>query len=152
MSKAQATLIRCEDEDAVPVLQLLGCSVVQFPFSYIGIPLTIRRPTAAQLQPLIDRMANKLPSWKSRLIQKPGRLALVKSVLDAIPKQELLVLAPVKKTLKLWERIQRGFLWEGRVAANCGNFHVNWQCVCRPISFCGLGIQDLERKVLALRM
>jgi hypothetical protein len=30
-------------------------------------------------------MANELPTWKSKLMQKPGRLAPVKSVLGAIP-------------------------------------------------------------------
>jgi hypothetical protein len=150
-AKSSATLIRCDQETAAPATQLLGCPIVQFPFSYLGIPLTIRWPTAAQLQPIVDSMANKLPTWKSRLMQKPGRLALVKSVLGAIPIHQLLVLAPVKKTIKLMEKIERGFLWEGRSAANGGSCHVNWRRVCRPIPHGGLGIQDLHRTSLALR-
>uniref|UniRef100_A0A453EX53 Uncharacterized protein n=1 Tax=Aegilops tauschii subsp. strangulata TaxID=200361 RepID=A0A453EX53_AEGTS len=53
--------------------------------SRLGIPLTTRRPTAAQLQPLVDSVAAKLPTWKAWLMNKAGRLALVKSVLSAIP-------------------------------------------------------------------
>lgn len=151
-AKSSATLIRCETDEAAHVIQHLGCPIVDLPITYLGIPLTIRRPTAAQLQPLVDRMAGKLPSWKSRLMQKPGRLALVKSVLGAIPLHQLLVLAPSKKTLKLMEKIERGFLWEGRAAANGGSCHVNWRRVCRPTSLCGLGVQDLERAGLALRL
>ncbi|XP_071681454.1 uncharacterized protein [Lolium perenne] len=150
-AKSSATLIRCDQETAAPATQLLGCPIVQFPFSYLGIPLTIRRPTAAQLQPIVDSMANKLPTWKSRLMQKPGRLALVKSVLGAIPIHQLLVLALVKKTIKLMEKIGRGFLWEGRSTTNGGSCHVNWRRVCRPIPHGGLGIQDLHRTSLALR-
>jgi len=41
-------------------------------------------------------------------------LALVKSVLGAIPVHQLLVLDPSKKTIKALERIQRGFLLEGK--------------------------------------
>jgi hypothetical protein len=67
-----------------------------------------------------------LPTWKSKLMNKTGRLALVKSVLSAIPIHQLLVLKPQKKVLKAFERIERGFLWEGRAAANGGNCHVNW--------------------------
>jgi hypothetical protein len=66
-------------------------------------------------------MTNKLPTWKSRLMQKPGRIALVKSVLSAIPIHQLLVLAPAKKTFKLME--------EGRAAANSRSCHVNWRRV-----------------------
>lgn len=151
-SKSTATLIKCATEEATQAVEQLGCPIVELPFSYLGIPLTIRRPTTAQLQPLVDRMANQLPSWKSRLMQKPGRLALVKSVLGAIPIHQLLALAPSKKTIKLMEKIQRGFLWEGRAAANGGSCHVNWRSVCRPTSLGGLGIQDLERTGMALRL
>uniref|UniRef100_A0A453BJ82 Uncharacterized protein n=1 Tax=Aegilops tauschii subsp. strangulata TaxID=200361 RepID=A0A453BJ82_AEGTS len=39
---------------------------------------------------------------------KIGRLALVKSVLSAIPVHQLLAFAPPKKTLKQLEKIERG--------------------------------------------
>jgi hypothetical protein len=52
----------------------------------------------------------------------------------------------------LVEKIKRGFLWAGRAAANGGHCHVNWRRVCRPISLGGLGIQDIERAGLALRL
>jgi hypothetical protein len=81
-------------------------------------------------------MASQLPSWKSQLMQKPDRLAWVKSVLGGIPLHRLLVLTLPKKTLKLMEKIERGFIWEGRVTTND---------VCRPNALDGLGIQDLER-------
>jgi hypothetical protein len=125
---------------------------VDLPLTYLGIPLTIRRPTTTQLQPVVTKAANMLPTWKSRLMNKAGRLAFVKSVLSAIPIHQLMILAPPKKILKALERIERGFLWEGKAAANRGNCHVNWQAVCRPTCYGGLGIHDLERTGLALRL
>ena len=83
---------------------------------------------------------------------KIGRLALVKSVLSAIPVHQLLAFAPPKKTLKQLEKIERGFLWVGRAAANGGHCHVNWNRICRPIELGGLGVRDLERAGLALRL
>ena len=136
---------------AEPIVQHLGCPIVDLPITYLGIPLTIRRPTTAQLQPVVDKTAGKLPTWKAHLMNKAGRLAFVKSVLSAIPIHQLLVLAPPKKVLKLLEKIQRSFLWAGRAEANGGNCHVNWRRVCRPISLGGLGVRDLERTGLALR-
>jgi hypothetical protein len=104
------------------------------------------------LQPLVSKTAAKLPTWKSRLMDRSGRLVLVKSVLAAIPLHQILVLQPPKCILKLLEKIQRGFLWDGRAEANGGHCHVNWQAVCRPLSLGGLGVQDMERAGLALRM
>jgi hypothetical protein len=47
-------------------------------------------------------------------MNKAGRLALVKSVLNAISLHQLMVLAPPKKVLHQLEKIERGFFWEGR--------------------------------------
>jgi hypothetical protein len=53
------------------------------------------------MQPVVDRIAGKIPTWKAGLMDKVGQLAMVKSVLGAIPIHQLLVLAPTKKVLKL---------------------------------------------------
>ena len=39
-----------------------------------------------------------------------------------------------------------------RSEANGGHCHVNWRRVCRPLSLGGLGVRDLERTGLALRL
>jgi hypothetical protein len=83
---------------------------------------------------------------------KPGRLALVTSVLSAIPVHQLLVLAPDKKTIKAADKIRRGFLWAAKDCATGGQCHVNWATVCRPLRYGGLGVQDLERAGTALRL
>lgn len=85
-------------------------------------------------------------------MNKVGRLAMVKSVLYAVPIHQLLVFAPPKKTIKQLEKIERGFLCAGHEAANGGNCHVNWRRTCRPIELGGLGIPDLERTGLALHL
>jgi hypothetical protein len=90
----------------------------------LGIPLTIRKPTS--LLPVVDKVAGKLPTWKAGLMDKVVRLAMVKSNLGVIPIHQLLVLAPSKKILKLIVKIERGFLWSGRAAANGEHCHVNW--------------------------
>jgi hypothetical protein len=109
-AKSSATLIRCDQNAATPVLQELGCPIVELPITYLGIPLTLRRPTAAQMQPLVERAVAGLPTWRAKLMTKAGRMALVKSVISAIPIDQQLVLGPPKKTLKLIDKIKRGFL------------------------------------------
>nr|BAJ87385.1 predicted protein [Hordeum vulgare subsp. vulgare] len=149
--KSSATTLH-GDEDSAALLEALGCQAANLPITYLGIPLTTRRLTAAQMQSLIDAVADRLPTWKAWLMNKAGRLALVKSVPSAIPTHQMLALAPPKKTLKQLEKIQRGFLWAGRAAAQGGHCHVNWRTVSRPLVLGGLGIRDLERTGLALQL
>jgi hypothetical protein len=46
-TKSTATLIRCDPNEVTPMVVQLGCLVVALPLTYLGIPLTIRKPTAA---------------------------------------------------------------------------------------------------------
>uniref|UniRef100_A0A453K795 Reverse transcriptase zinc-binding domain-containing protein n=2 Tax=Aegilops tauschii subsp. strangulata TaxID=200361 RepID=A0A453K795_AEGTS len=151
-AESSASLLHCDTDEATAALAHLRCPTLDLPITYLGIPLTIGRPTAAQLQPLVDGIARRLPAWKANPMNKTGCLALVKSVLGAIPVHQLLTFVPPKKTLRQIKKIQRGFLWVGRAAANGGHCHINWRRVCRPISHRGLGVQDLGRSCLALRL
>jgi hypothetical protein len=85
-------------------------------------------------------------------MDKAGRLKVIKSVLTVVPIHQLLVYAPPKEVLKLIEKIQRGFLWAARKEANGGSCHVSWSRICRPIEHGGLGIRNMEKAGLALRM
>ncbi|KAM0922292.1 hypothetical protein ACQ4PT_006237 [Festuca glaucescens] len=61
IDKCSGNLIRCTDAHEALVAQELRCPVVPFPLRYLGLPLTLRKPSAAQLQYLVDNVANKLP-------------------------------------------------------------------------------------------
>ena len=89
-AKSSASLLHCDTDEATAALAHLGCPIVNLPITYLGIPLTVGRPIAAPLQPLVDGIAGRLPAWKANLMNKPGRLALVKSLLSAIPVHQLL--------------------------------------------------------------
>jgi hypothetical protein len=47
--------------EEVPALvdRELGCPILPFPLRYLGLPLGLRKPTAAQLQYLVDAVANR---------------------------------------------------------------------------------------------
>uniref|UniRef100_A0A453RUT0 Reverse transcriptase domain-containing protein n=1 Tax=Aegilops tauschii subsp. strangulata TaxID=200361 RepID=A0A453RUT0_AEGTS len=150
-AKSSATVLH-GDQTAHEMIASLACATAALPVTYLGIPLTTRCPSAGQLQPLVDKVTGHLPTWKAWLMNRAGRLALVKSVLRAIPVHQLLAFAPPKKTLQQLAKIQRGFFWAGRAAANGGHCHVNWRHVTRPLALGGLGVRGLERAGLALRL
>jgi len=58
-TKSSATVLHGDDSSA-ELIEQLGCPAVDLPVTYLGIPLTTRRPSAAQLQPLVDSVAVRL--------------------------------------------------------------------------------------------
>ena len=77
--------IRCEAINLDTVLQSLPCQVKCFHCTYLGLPLSIRKLKGVEVQPLVDKIEDRLPSWKGKLLDKAGRLTLVLSVLTSVP-------------------------------------------------------------------
>lgn len=73
------------------------------------------------IQPLIDKVAAKLPAWKGKLINRAGRLKLVNAVLTAVPIYFLIVFSLKKWAIKKIDKIRRSFLWKGTDDANGGH-------------------------------
>uniref|UniRef100_A0A8R7P891 Reverse transcriptase domain-containing protein n=1 Tax=Triticum urartu TaxID=4572 RepID=A0A8R7P891_TRIUA len=65
LTKSAALPIRCTQEQMAEVTSVLGCSLGGFPMRYLGLPLTIRKQSAAQLQGLVDHIAACLPTWRA---------------------------------------------------------------------------------------
>jgi hypothetical protein len=136
---------------AAQVDRELGCPVLPFPLRYLGLPLGLRKPTAAQLQYLVDAVADMLPSWRASMLNRAGRLELVRSTLAAMSIFAMMSLDVQIETLLAIEKILRGFLWKGRKNAHGGHCLVAWDKVCMPKELGGLGIPNLRKMNLALR-
>ncbi|XP_071677025.1 uncharacterized protein [Lolium perenne] len=150
-AKCSVSPIACTEEVAAGATAIMECQLAPFPVKYLGISLAIRRLTADAVQPMVDRIGDKLPTWKASMMPKARRLTLIRSVLAAIPLHQLMVLSLNKKALKQVYKIFRGFLWVGRKEVNGGHCHVNWDRVCRPLCYSGLGIPDLAHTAISLR-
>jgi hypothetical protein len=76
--------IRCEGINVDDIMQEFLCPIEAFPCKYLGLPLHLRALRRVKVQPLIDKLSNRLPSWKGRFLNRAGRLKLLNSVLSAI--------------------------------------------------------------------
>jgi len=94
--------------------KVLPCQISEFPCKYLGVPLSPHKITKAQAQPIIDKLADRLPSWKADLLTKAGRMILVQFVLTSMLIYILLALELPPCVLKAIDKIRRGFLWKGR--------------------------------------
>ena len=119
---------------------------------YLGLPLTPKKLSKAQLQPIIDKLADLLPGWKANLMTSAGRAILVQSALTVTIIYRALALDLPKWAIKAFDKICRSFVWRGRKDANGGHCLVAWPTVTWPKDLGGLGISNLQYLNLALRV
>jgi hypothetical protein len=105
-----------------------------------------------QRQPIIDRIADQLPSWKADLLTKPGRNFLVQFVLTGMMIYLAMALEFPAWAYKAINKLRRSFFWRGRSEAKGGHCQVAWGVVCRPMKLGGLGISSLKELGWSLRM
>lgn len=113
MSKCQMAPIRCQQEQIDLATSLFPCTCSDFPLKYLGIPLSVNELPKAALQPLLDQVADHLPTWKGQLMNRSGRLTLIKTTISAIP-----IYVSIAIKLPPWFingliKFMKGFLWTG---------------------------------------
>lgn len=64
---------------------ILGCKIGFLPSSYLGISLSVRFKSKKVWNLVIEKIDERLDSWKETLLPKGGRLTLIKSALVNIP-------------------------------------------------------------------
>jgi hypothetical protein len=64
LDKIVAIPLHCSDDDLARVHEILSCRIEEFPCRYLGAPLSIRRLKKSNEQPLIDKVAARIPSGK----------------------------------------------------------------------------------------
>ncbi|WVZ92764.1 hypothetical protein U9M48_038806 [Paspalum notatum var. saurae] len=152
MQKSLILPIRCQEEDLATVAEILPGEVPAFPCRYLGLPLSTSKLTNADLQPVVDRIADLLPGWKAALLSTADRSVLVKAVLTAVPIHMLIAMDVPKWLIRAIDKRRHSFLWKGRQEIQEGHCPVAWTRACRPPEFGGLGIHNLEVLSWALRM
>lgn len=61
-----------------------GCTKGSLPFTYLGLPLSISKPTVADFWPLVTRCERRLVNT-AVFLSEAGRLELVNAVFSALP-------------------------------------------------------------------
>jgi hypothetical protein len=84
IQKSEIFPVRCEGIDIPTVLGQFQVQQGSLPSKYLGFPLWISTVKRVDKQVLIDKIAEKLPKWKGKLLNKTRRLTLVNSVLLAV--------------------------------------------------------------------
>jgi hypothetical protein len=130
--KTTTTIIRSEEGMEDLVRKSLGCEIAKFPIVYLGLKLVLRPLTKAEWQPMQDKVLHSMPAWHRGLLDRAGRLVLIKAVILARPIHLLLIADPPVWLLEEIIKWVRAFFWAGKKEVSGGQYLVAWDCICRP--------------------
>lgn len=126
---------------SIPLVDSLG--------NYLGFPLVNGRTNKSHYNSVVERIQNRLASWKGRLLNKAGKLCLVKSVTSSMPVYTMQThCMPVSVCNKI-DAISRNFFW-GKGDQHRGWHLINWEVLTTPKTLGGLGIGDRRLTNMAL--
>ena len=94
-----------------------GISSIRFATNlgkYLGFPLISGRVSKATFSELLERVQNRLASWKDRLLNRAGRVCLAKSILSSLPIHLMQFLWLPKNVCLSIDATVRSFVWSGR--------------------------------------
>jgi hypothetical protein len=143
-TKSSAIVIRGGVEDGMLAKHILHCELGTFPCRYLGLQLSTKELNKVHWQPILDRIIASLPAWQRGLLQRSGRLILIKSTIMARPIHQVLVAEAPVWMLDEINKWARGFFWAGKDKVNGGQCLVSWQQIYPPVCYGGLGVKDLK--------
>lgn len=73
LAKSSMTIIHCSDDQIVEVATILSCQVKDLPLTYLGLLFSVRKPTKAQVQPMIDRLTKHTAKSEKNVAVSCGR-------------------------------------------------------------------------------
>jgi len=134
--KCSITPIFADDTTLTEVQQILGCQIASFPIKYLGLPLSTKSLPKSGWQPLVESVANKLPTRHGSLMARSGRLIWVKSVMSGVPIYAMLdekmpawVLEEIEAICRKFFLSRQRYFSPGKVygqLANSGKTNCTW--------------------------
>jgi hypothetical protein len=120
------------------IAHLFGSPIGNFPIRYLGVPLHYEKLKREDLQPLIDKILNKVIGWKGRLLSHAARLVLVQTCIASIPVYLLSFIKFPKWAIKTITSQMANCLWNDREDSH--KWHLaNWESLSMCKSFGVLG-------------
>lgn len=101
--------IQCEENHMAIAQQEFPCEITEFPLRYLGIHMSVTKLDKAHIQPMVDVVVDRLPTWKVRLMNSRTCLLHTKITLLTIPIYTCIVLVFSPWAIKVVDKLQRAF-------------------------------------------
>jgi hypothetical protein len=143
-SKSTMIPINVSDGTIQALADSIGYVVWKMPFTYLGLPLGITKPSVQDLMPMFYRTERKVTA-NFTLMSYTGRVTYINSLLTSIATLTMCSVKLNPKILEHYEKIRRHCLWNKKAddGDKC-SLLVAWNMVCRPKNKGGVGILNLK--------
>lgn len=111
----------CNSKVAKVIYRILGIKLGQFPFTYLGAPISPRKLLVSQLNFPPNRVKSIIHTWNHSTILTVGHTILLNITIFAIPNYLLFDMNLPNAILDYISKLARDFLW-GRIG-NSSGFH-----------------------------
>ncbi|XP_071730763.1 uncharacterized protein [Rutidosis leptorrhynchoides] len=149
LHKSSVFSVGVDSNEVNRLARVLGCSSANFPFTFLGISVGQNMHRFEGWKGVIDKVKNRLASWKANLLSFGGRLTLVKSVMGSIATFTMSLFEAPKKVIQRIESLRSSFFWGAK--DNERKIHwVNWRLIQNPYDKGGLSVNCLKSLNLAL--
>ncbi|CAA7058008.1 unnamed protein product [Microthlaspi erraticum] len=140
----QKTSMFCQGLDATSLDNIkshFNLEASSLPIRYLGLPLSSKKLSIGDCDPLIVQIQKKLDSWTNKFLSFAGRLTLLSSVISGIIGFWTSAFILPKKVIRRINSLSSSFLWHGRTGISTGA-KVAWKLLSSPKMEGGLGIKD----------
>jgi hypothetical protein len=83
--KSDLMPMNLDENETMGYAKIFCCKVDSSPFKYLGVPLHYEKLRRKDIQPVVDKILNRIPGWKGRLMSYGARLVLLRACLANIP-------------------------------------------------------------------
>uniref|UniRef100_A0A2N9IDR3 Reverse transcriptase domain-containing protein n=1 Tax=Fagus sylvatica TaxID=28930 RepID=A0A2N9IDR3_FAGSY len=133
------------------ICRLLHLSSTPFHAKYLGLPLSKESTITKTLESVVDKVSQKVQSWKSSLLSQASRTCLIRSVAAATPIYSMSSVLFPKGICNKIDALLRDFWW-GKREGKGVLYLKDWSSMCKPKSVGGLGLRrtkDMNAALLA---
>lgn len=115
---------------------------------YLGDPIVHDRVNESHSKHIIEKFSKKIASWKISCLSFAGKRTLIQSVISSIPNYTMQTMKLPAKVCQKINKLNEDFLWGDMISKNKIHF-VNWDQVCKPKKFGGIGLRNSKNNNLA---
>lgn len=127
-------------QDRLTIASILQVPLQQQSKTYLGVSIA---QTREAYDFLIEKVSDKIQTWKCNLLSQAGRVILIRSVLQALPIYFMSTTTILRRVIEEITKRIRKFFW-GKVDQDRYMAFIAWNKILAPIRSGGLGLRDLS--------
>jgi hypothetical protein len=148
-NKSDMVPINLSEEETHLYSMIFCCKLGTFPFKYLGVPLHHEKLRREDIQPVVDKIIKRTPSWQGRLMSYEARLELLKACLTSIPIYLMSMIRFPKWAIETINSHMAKFFWDDLEGKH--KYHIsNWLSIAQKKEHGGLRVPDLRDLNLCL--